>query len=260
MSDDWKKEAKTETEGIKVPSVLKHPLKPRDQPDVIGEAGPPRMAGGAVEEHDQHRRYEESADQPGLYLYGVVRARGWRGFERRKAEIQRIRYRDIEALVKSTGFELPRDTDAGLAEHQKVVEGMMRRVTVLPAPFGVVFRGKRPLIRMLQDQYLIFDEGLALLDGHWELRLHISSTAVGEAEDALGNEAMDIYSELRRFARAAVPFPSEGKRVMSAAFLVDRTSWVEFIERIEDFGTHHRELTFDVTGPWPAYDFVRLVT
>ena len=259
MSDEWKKEAQAEADGIKVPSVLKHPLKPRDEPDIVAETGPP-SPGGAVEQHDQHRRFEENADQPGLYLYGVVRARGWRGFERRSSEIQRIRYRDIEALVKTTGFELPRDVDAGLADHQKVVEGMMRRATVLPAPFGVVFRGKRPLIRMLQDQYLVFDEGLSLLEGHWELRLHISSAAVGEVEDALSNEAMEIYSELRRFARAAVPFPSEGKRVLSSAFLVDRTSWVEFIERIEDFGSHHSALTFDVTGPWPAYDFVRLVT
>lgn len=259
MSDDWKKEAKDETEGVQVPPFLKHPLRPRDEPDVVAEVGPAHE-GSAREIHDEHRRYEENADQAGLYLYGVVRARGWRGFERRSSEIQRVRYRDIEALVKPTGFELPRDVDAGLAHHQKVVEGMMRRMTVLPSPFGVVFKGKRPLIRMLQDQYLVFDEGLSLLDGHWELRLHISSTQVGEVEDALGNEAMEIYTELRRFARAAVPFPSEGKRVLSAAFLVDRTSWVEFIERIEDFGVHHPALTFDVTGPWPAYDFVRMVT
>jgi hypothetical protein len=259
MTEDWKKEVKADAEGIKVPSMLKHPLKPRNAPDVVAEPAP-QSPVGAVEAHDHHRRFEENADQPGLYLYGIVRARGWRGFERRASEIQRIRYRDIEALVKTTGFELPRDVDAGLAEHQKVVEGMMRRATVLPAPFGVVFKGKRPLIRMLQDQYLVFDEGLALLEGHWELRLHIAPAAVGEVEDVLSNEAMEIYAELRRFARAAVPFPSEGKRVLSAAFLVDRTSWVEFIERIEDFGSNHAALTFDVTGPWPAYDFVRLVT
>lgn len=259
MPDDWKKDVLEESEGIKVPSVIKHPLKDPDDPDIIAEAGPSRP-GSAVEEHAAHRRFEENPEQPGLYLYGVVRARGWRGFERRSAEIQRVRYRDIEALVVPTGFTLPDDVTEGLAEHQRVVEAMMRRVTVLPAPFGLVFKGKRPVIRMLQDQYLVFDEGLSLLDGHWELRLHISAAAVREVEDALGNEAMDIYTQLRRFARAAVPFPAEGKRVLSAAFLVDRTSWVEFIERIEDLGVHHKALTFDVTGPWPAYDFVRIVT
>ena len=31
------------------------------------------------------------------------------------------------------------------------------------------------------------------------------------------------------------------------------------LNRIEDFGTHHPNLSFDVTGPWPPYDFVRIV-
>ena len=83
--------------------------------------------------------------------------------------------------------------------------------------------------------------------------------AVGEAAELLSDEAHSIYGELRRFARAAVPFPSDDTRLMSAAFLVDRTSWVEFIERIESFGEQHDELAFDVTGPWPPYDFVRII-
>jgi hypothetical protein len=44
---------------------------------------------------------------------------------------------------------------------------------------------------------------------------------------------------------------------MTAAFLVGRASWIEFVERADDLGTAHPNLTFDVTGPWPPYDFVR---
>ena len=210
-----------------------------DEP-VVGEAA----ENGAIE---------------GLHLYGIVRARGWRGFERRSRGLQRIRYRDVEALVSAATFEVPEHSMERVQEHQKVVEGVMRRTTILPAPFGVLFRGRRPLIKMLQEQYLVIDEGLALLDGHWELRMHISARAVGEAAELLSDEAMTIYSELRRFARAAVPFPSDDTRLMSAAFLVDRTSWVEFVERIESFGEQHTDLVFDVTGPWPPYDFVRII-
>jgi len=202
---------------------------------------------------------KQASDHTALYLFGFARARGWRGLERRNREVQRVRYRDIEAIVRPCAFELPTNDEDGIAQHQKMVEAVMRRATVLPVPFGVVFKGRRALIRFMEEQYLVFDEGLALLDGHWELRLHISASAVGEVEDALGDEAMDIYSELRRFARAAVPFAADDRRLVSAAFLVDRTTWVEFIERIEDFGAQHKDLNFDVTGPWPAYDFVRVV-
>ncbi|HEX6558877.1 MAG TPA: GvpL/GvpF family gas vesicle protein [Longimicrobiales bacterium] len=202
----------------------------------------------------------ENTDQPGLYLYGIVRARGWRGLERRNRELQRVRYRDIEALVRPVPYALP-DIDTGIKQHQQVAESVMRRMTILPAPFGVVFKDRRAVIRLLQQQYLVIDEGLSLLDGHWELRLHISSNATGAGHvEALSDEAMQVYAELRRYARAAVPFVQEEDRLASAAFLVERTSWVEFIERIEDFGVQHKALTFDVTGPWPAYDFVRIVT
>ncbi len=110
----------------------------------------------------------------------------------------------------------------------------------------------------MQDQYLVLDEGLSLLDGHWELRLHIGPAAVGEAQDELSDVDMSIYSELRHFARAAVPFPADTRRLVSAAFLVERTAWIEFVERSDDLGAAHPELVFDVTGPWPAYDFVHI--
>jgi len=219
-----------------------------------------------MSEKDQPGEYanaplQENTDHSGLYLYGIVRARGWRGFERRNRELQRVRYRDIEALVRPAPFQLPA-VDECIKQHQQVAESIMRRTTILPAPFGMVFKDRRSLIKLLQAQYLVIDEGLSLLDGHWELRLHFSAaiTPAAGQEQALSDEAMEVYSELRRYARASVPCIKDEDKLVSAAFLVERTSWVEFIERIEDYGTHHKALVFDVTGPWPAYDFVRIVT
>jgi hypothetical protein len=45
---------------------------------------------------------------------------------------------------------------------------------------------------------------------------------------------------------------------MSAAYLVERSAWLEFMDRAEELNSAHGEVTFDITGPWPAYDFVRL--
>ena len=244
---------------VEVPGMLKHPLKEDDQRDVVGEVSGDRP-GVVVEAHGAGHAVAEDPNATGLYFFGVVRARTWRGRERRgQSGIQRVRYRDLEALVKEVPFVMPPSDSSAVDDHQRTVEHMMRRTTILPAPFGIVFKGRRQLIHMMQEQYLVLDEGLALLDGHWELRLHVSASAVGEVEDSLGDVAMTIYSELRRFARAAVPFPNDDRRLVSAAFLVDRTTWVEFIERIEDFGAQHNDLSFDVTGPWPPYDFVRIV-
>lgn len=202
----------------------------------------------------------KAPESRGLYLYGVQRARSWRG--RRVSEtaegLLRVRYRELEAIVRATPFEMP-PLDAGaVAEHQRVVEGEMRRGTILPAPYGIIFHGRRPLLRMLQDQYLMLDEALGFIDDQCEVRLHVSSVEAHDQQNAT-DVALQIYSELRRHARAAVPFPREDGNVLSAAFLVDKGAWVDFIQRAEDLGSHHIEISIDITGPWPPYDFVRFV-
>lgn len=196
----------------------------------------------------------------GFHLFGIVRSGArWQVLRRRAADsdqVARVRFRDLEAVVRRAHFDVPPLEKEALLAHQRVVDETMRKETILPAPFGIVFRGRRELIQFLEEQYLVLDEALSLVDDHWELRLHVSphGAAVPEASQL----ASDLYTELRRFARAALPFPPDGDRVFSAAFLVPRTHWVEFWERAEDMGSEHTELVLDLTGPWPPYDFVRM--
>ncbi|MFO7261924.1 MAG: GvpL/GvpF family gas vesicle protein [bacterium] len=198
--------------------------------------------------------------ETGLYLYGVVRASGWRPWRGGDEEgVQRVRYRDLAALVRPAPFELPALDRQVLLSHQRAVEQAMRRHSILPAPAGVVFRGRRPLIRFLEDQYVALDEGLAFVENHWELRLHITPAREGEPDAELADSAARLYAELRRGVRAAIPFPRSGRRLLSAAFLVDRGSWAHFVERAHDLGAQHPGLVVDVTGPWPPYDFVKMV-
>jgi len=173
--------------------------------------------------------------------------------------VWRVRYRDLEALVAPAPFEVPPLEVERLRAHQRVVEAAMRRATILPVAYGVVFRSRRPLIRFLEDQYLVLDEGLAFLEGHWELRVHLTAPGVDDSSPELGELAARVYSELRRIARAAVPFPREEQRLLSAAFLVERRSWLEFMDRAEDLAGGHTALSLDITGPWPPYDFVRIL-
>jgi hypothetical protein len=197
-------------------------------------------------------------DEAALYVYGITRSRGWRSPRGENDEVLRVRYRDLEAVVRAREFRVPRLEEELIKEHQHTVEEVMRRGTILPLPFGVVFRGRRVLIRFLQDQYLVLDEALAFLEGHWELRMHIAQVQEGEPPAELREAATQIYTELRRLARAAVPFPREAQRLLSAAFLVDRSAWIDFVARAEDLGANTPALSIDVTGPWPPYDFVRL--
>lgn len=212
----------------------------------------PRPQGGARTPGEPREPAGE-----GLYLYGIARSRSWRTAGEGDPVIM-VRYRDLDALVRPVPYRIPELDDTTLAEHQRMVDGSLRRGTVLPAPFGIVFRGRRAVIRFLEDQYIVLDEGLAFLDNHWELRLHIAP--VDEQAGTLTDLATHLYSELRRFARAAIPLRAREGRLLSAAFLVERGAWIEFVERAEDLERANPDLTFDVTGPWPPYDFVRILT
>lgn len=197
-----------------------------------------------------------AAPPEGLYLYGVVRSRHRRRGDRAgETPLTRVRFRDLEALVRPMPYALPEMDDALLQEHQRIVDSVMRKATILPTPLGLVFQGRRAVLRFLEDQYIVLDEGLAFLDGHWEIRLHI----LGDEEvSEVREEATQLYSDLRRFARAAIPLPVGPGRLLSAAFLVERGAWVRFVEHTEDLNRAHPELVFDVTGPWPPYDFVQV--
>lgn len=200
----------------------------------------------------------ERTQEKGLYFYGITRSRGWRNGKSDDEGLVRVRFRDIEAIARPYRFELPPLDDEHVRNHQAVVEQVMRRTSVLPAPFGIVFSGRRALIEFLQSQYLVLDEALSFIDGYWELRMHITAKGTGEPRNELQENATSIYTDLRRLARAAVPFPHETGKLFSAAFLVERGSWIDFVQRSEDHGSANAELNIDVTGPWPPYDFVRV--
>lgn len=212
------------------------------------------MAADPSPDQEPRRPGRGEPESGGLYLFGVARSRGRRTAGSDEDAPIRVHYRDLEALARPAPFErLAFDPDR-VREHHRRMESSMRRGTVLPVPYGLVFRSRRAVVRFLEDQYIVLDEGLAFLDGHWELRLHI----LGDDDPGLRDLATRLYSELRRFARAAIPLPETEGRILSAAFLVARAGWIEFVERSDDLGLSHPELGFDLTGPWPPYDFVRL--
>ena len=159
--------------------------------------------------------------------------------------------------MRAVPFALPQVDREAVQDHQRVIWNASKRDTLLPAPCGIVFKGRRAVIRFLQDQYIPLEEGIALVEGHWEIRLHLKP-ALPETRSEAAEAALHVYAELRRFARAAFPFAHQEDHVLSAAFLVNRGSWLQFMDQAEELGHQHGDLVFDVTGPWPPYDFVRM--
>ncbi|MGD2152178.1 MAG: GvpL/GvpF family gas vesicle protein [Gemmatimonadales bacterium] len=222
----------------------------------MGEVEQPVSADGGDE--------PQAAERKGLLLHGVVRARG---HERALAKLigsvgddDLIEHRGMAALVRAVPYRLPEWNRELIREHSAIIERAMRRTTIVPAPYGIVFRDREHIVEFLGDQHVAFEEALSFLDGAFEMRLHVqpSGRQPDVSEGELADQAASFYTALRRRSRAAFTLPAEGRRVLSAAFLVSRADWVNFVEYEEDLAADHPEFQFDLTGPWPPYDFVRV--
>lgn len=205
----------------------------------------------------------EAAEPTGLLLRGVVR---YRGHERRLAklasadEVQLVEHEGLAALVHVVPYRLPEWNREMVRRHSSAVERAMRRCTIVPAPYGIVFRSRKQVVEFLANQRVALEEVLNFLDGTFEMRLHIqpSGRRPDLSERELADQAARFYTALRRRSRAAFTLPASPPRVLSAAFLVGRTDWVNFVEYADELDADHPEFQLDLTGPWPPYDFVRM--
>jgi glycosyltransferase involved in cell wall biosynthesis len=203
------------------------------------------------------------AEIVGRLLHGVISARR---HDRALAKLstgddeELVRHRGLAALVHRVPYSLPDWESGRIREHSQAIERVMRRCTIVPAPYGIVFRDPDQVKEFLDDQHVALEEALSFLEGAFEMRLHIhpSGHRPGVSEREQADRAARFYTALRRRARAALPLPKTSESILSAAFLVDRAGWVAFVEHADELDADHPEYRFDLTGPWPPYDFVRI--
>ena len=176
-----------------------------------------------------------------------------------------VPFRDLAAVVsEQKAFTLEELTPADMDRHRAVVDALFRRGTVVPAPAGAVFRAQDVLKRWMELHYVSLTGALEFVDDRAAGRVHIvrADGKAGELEAGsdLAAAAAEAFRALRRSAVAAVPLRLEQVTglVLSAAFLVERDLWKEFVRAVEEQQDAHHLLRFDVTGPWAPYDFVRM--
>jgi hypothetical protein len=171
-----------------------------------------------------------------------------------------VSVRDIGAIVRPSSYTMPPLDDTELLECERVVEAVFRAHTILPAPCGTVFKSEEHVRRWLELNYVSLIEGIHFVDGRCEVRVHASEgvTAADGPEVDRVALATESFRSLRKLAVAGLPLRPEDGRIMSSAFLVDRAEYGVFEEHVKEHAGRTNGLRFQITGPWPPYDFVRL--
>ena len=186
------------------------------------------------------------------------------------ADAQTVDYRDVSAVVRKAEFIRTEPTDAGIAAYRDVVEGAFACGAVIPAPYGTIFRNRDALLRWLELHYFTLADALRYLHDRQVARVHVSPAALGAGWDTVEHRArgadlevtaFDSFRVLKRQSVAYMPIEVPGRRSeqgAEAAFLVERDHWSQFMALLKEEQRRLPDLRFEHTGPWPAYDFVRL--
>lgn len=181
-----------------------------------------------------------------------------------------VDYRDVSAVVHKASFMRTEPTEAGITVYREVVEGAFACGAVIPAPYGTVFRNRDALLRWLELHYFTLADALRFLHDRQVARVRVAPAALGPGWDTVEHRArgadlevtaFESFRVLKRASVAYVPIDVPGRRSeqgAEAAFLVERDQWNQFMALLKEEQRRLPDLRIEHTGPWPAYDFVRL--
>jgi Gas vesicle synthesis protein GvpL/GvpF. len=128
-------------------------------------------------------------------------------------------------------------------------------------------------MRWLELHYVTLSDALAYVEGRAVGRVHVSrvggnvTVSDGRTEEMaidVSAIAAESFRVLRRHAVALITMrgvPGSANTSASssgASFLIDRERWRFFEDVVAEEGRRDPDLRFQLTGPWPPYDFVRM--
>ena len=207
-----------------------------------------------------------SAPPRALQLYGII-SLDVSGTTSPVRGVNVIAFRDLGALVTDSSYVAPSATTQNVAEYRRVVEGAFARQTIVPAPFGAIFRSREALTRWLELHYFTLIEALTFVADRAMARVSVSygdepenTTAMSIDADLLDTTADESFRLLRRHAVASLVVTNHAGPgpAARASFLIERERWDVFNDIVKEEQKRLREMQVECTGPWPPYDFVRM--
>lgn len=199
-----------------------------------------------------------------LRLYGVAAVESGHAMSLAEGTTL-VHYRALAAVVEPSPYSVSTLGDDDVSKYLAVLEEAHSHSAVLPAPPGTVFQSQSTLTRWLELHYFTLTEALSVVEGHAAARVSVTTRGSQgeEARKSLAGLAAESLRLLRSHAAATVTLPKadgddEDDVVARASFLIDTQRWQAFRDAVSKEAERQIPLDFQVTGPWPPYDFVRM--
>jgi hypothetical protein len=180
--------------------------------------------------------------------------------------------------------------------HELVLERTLEHAPIVPMRLCTIYRREEQIQALLAERREQVTETLAGLEGRGEWGVKITAdrervadrlraradqrpAGVGgaylgrkqqelrlrdEVDAALDAAVQESHGRLEEWGVASVLLPPQraelsghsGEMVMNGAYLVDDERLEGFRSVVEELGRQYDDLTFELTGPWPPYNFV----
>jgi hypothetical protein len=207
--------------------------------------------------------------------------------------VSEVEISEFEGEALESNLARPEWLEAKVRAHERVLDSAIERTTVVPMRFGSIFSTSDTLASMLSDHREDLSRSLDLVRGkaEWGVKVHfqpedtseqlVATTpepvtgrdylvrkkedlrAVEEASALARKVAEEVHANLERVADQAVltqPVgPVNRNVILSAAYLVDHGNRETFMENVGKMQQEHAgKYMFEVTGPWPPYNFTNV--
>ena len=234
-----------------------------------------------------------------LYIYAIIDSASGMNEPIKglgEATVYNIPYRDIGIMVSDIDSQIQIKAEGSILQHEKVVEALMDRFTVLPMRLYTVFSKKEELLLKVKDHYEDFTENLDRVRGKHEYGIKViwpgniikerivNAHKNGGVPASPAQPGTKFMKEKFEKYKIGKEFEEEADRcitivdgflkrhasekkleklktenlLLSAAYLVNKEKSDDFKKAFEELKGSGGDLKYLVSGPWPAYNFITL--
>lgn len=199
-----------------------------------------------------------------------------------------LAYYDIAAIVSEFAAPSPQPSEANAWQHEAVIEAFMAQQTVLPVRFGTVFSSETAIKTVLETHYSSLVADLQRLRHKVELGLRVlwpaqaegplslpkasgktaktylrTRLALSQQTQAQQQKAEALAQQIHTpLAQLALEHTSQilltPRLLLTAAYLLPQDQVSLFQQKVLETQKLGPNLQILSTGPWPAYNFIRV--
>lgn len=202
-------------------------------------------------------------NQNGRYVYCIIKVQeepesfGNIGFQGK--EVYTVKYKEFSPVVSDVPVKkYDIDNEEDIKTHTYVVNEVMKKYSVIPVAYGMVFKNKKLVDISMRSGYKAMKKAMKIVDNKVELGVKIILPQDFDGDLQKVEQCKSEFSNsLKQIAFDSKNLNLFSKRlIMNGSFLVEKDKIEAFSDEVERLRTKYDSFKVRYSGPWSPYNFV----